>query len=161
MRRRLLAVVSALATTFALSGAVVASATTKSPISIQIRLSKTNVVPGVPIRGTAILTNASRKAILVDSCASDGWLFVGLMNKSISFNPAVASVFCAPSIVLRPGANRFSIVLSTRYQNCVPTSAERCPPPPALPKGRYRTSVVIIGLPKGTPAAPRPSVTVT
>jgi hypothetical protein len=163
MRNKVLIFFSALATTFVLSGALVAHAITKSPISIQVRLSRTSVLAGVPIHGVAIISNASDKTILVNSCATDGWLFVGLANKSVSFDPAVATVACASSIHLKPGANRFSIVVSTRYGECGSTTTPKCTGPvmPLLPKGLYHTSVVTLGLPKGTSAPTRLSVTIS
>jgi hypothetical protein len=147
----------ALAITFvALSicgGASAASAAHRSPISIRIVLGTTLAKAGTPIHGTAILTNTNRTRLVVEACAYNGWLFVGLTNQSVTFDPAVTTVGCAPSVTLKPGANRFRITVATTYQECEVHGTPRCTKngAPALPKGTYHTDVVTLGLPKGTP----------
>ena len=41
------------------------------------------------------------------------------MNKRIPFDPAMPVIACPPSIRLRPGPNRFPIVVVTTYQVCL------------------------------------------
>ena len=130
-----------------MAGASVAGATTRSPVSIRVNLDATTATAGHPIRGTAILTNSSGKTILVEACASDGWLFVGLTNKNIPYDPAVAAVACNATVKLEPGANRFVIEVSTDYQVCTMTGSPRCG---KLPDGTYHTAIETQGLPSGT-----------
>jgi len=134
-------------------GAPAANAAHRSPVSIRIVLDTTHAKAGTPIHGTAILTNTNRTRLLVETCAYNGWLLVGLTNKSVTFNPAVTSAACAPSVTLKPGANRFRITVATTYQECEVHGTPRCTKTgaPALPKGTYYTDVVALGLPKGTP----------
>jgi hypothetical protein len=128
--------------------ASVAGASGKSPVSIQIHLNVTTERAGHPIHGTAILSNDSSKTILVEACALDGWLFVGLTNKNVPFGPAVATVACNASIKLKPGANRFAIEVSTDYDVCYENGGT--PACGKLPSGTYHVAVTTIGLPKGT-----------
>ena len=135
----------------------------KAPITIHIKLDQTRVVAGTPIKGTAVLINNGSKAMLVQQCATDGWLAVGLANKQIQFSPGFALVACPPSVVLTPGPNRFPVKVSTSYESClqpggrsaifipkcVPRRVSTDPLPP-LPAGRYSTKVVTMGLPTNT-----------
>jgi hypothetical protein len=131
-------------------------------ITIRVKLDRTRVVVGTPIKGTAVLTNESSKAILVQQCATDGWLAVGLANKKIGFSPAWALVRCAPSVVLKPGPNRFPLKVVTTYESCLQPggqstifipkclSSDSSSILPPLPPGRYSTKVVTMGLPSNT-----------
>jgi len=134
---------------------------TKAPITIRIKLDKTRVVAGVPIKGTAVLTNTGSKGILVQQCAIDGWLAVGLANKAIRFSPGFSLVGCQPSVVLGPGPNRFPVTVLTTYQSCLQPGGQsttfipKCVsivassnPLPPLPAGRYSTKVITLGLPQ-------------
>jgi hypothetical protein len=132
-----------------------------APVEIHVRLDQTRVVGGLAIEGEATLTNTTSKAILVRQCAADGWLFVGLTNRTIPFDPAMPLIACPPSIRLHPGPNRFPVTVMTTYQECAQTggrSTTSVPPcvngsgPPPLPVGTYTTKVVTYGLPAGTPA---------
>ena len=137
------------------------------PIKIRITLSETRVRSGTPIKGEAVITNTTFKTITVQTCALDGWLEVGLVNKQITFEPARLLVGCPPSVQLSPGPNRFPLTVSTSYQSCLQRGGQSttyipsCTPtgPPALPAGHYTTKVFTFGLPSGTPAALPISVT--
>lgn len=124
-------------------------------VQVRITLDRTSVVRGTPIRGWAYLRNTTHKTVLVESCASDGWLFVGLSDSRIHYSAVVSSVACAPSVKLPPGVTRLPVVVSTRYQGCVMKKDQRGDPvcvvlgPPALPAGHYTTTLEVIGLPKG------------
>jgi hypothetical protein len=146
----------------------------KSPISIRITLNQSRVVAGMPIKGTAVLTNAGRKTMLVQQCAVDGWLEVGLANKTIPFSPGYFEVECPPSVVLRPGPNRFPVTVLTTYESCLEPGGQsvvfvpKCLSPeqagsssdlPPLPAGKYSTKLFTVGLPRHT--APSNSVVVT
>lgn len=132
-------------------------------VRVALHLDRT-VVPadGTPIVGEAVVTNTTRATITVETCQpppsrSDAWLFVGLANATISYNPAVATPACAPSIKLHPGANDFPITVMTTFQSCTqsPARATRQHPactrlgPPSLPPGTYTTRVLTYGLPAG------------
>ena len=139
-----------------------------SPIKIRITLSETRVRSGTPIKGEAVITNTTFKTITVQTCALDGWLEVGLVNKQITFEPARSLVNCLPSVRLSPGPNRFPLTVSTSYQSCLQRGGQSttyipsCTSTgalPALPAGHYRTKVFTYGLPSGTPAALPISVT--
>jgi len=136
-----------------------ATASGKSPVSIRVHLNVTTVRGGRPIHGTAILTNASPKTILVEACAYDGWLFVGLTNKNVTFDPAVAAVACNATIKLKPGTNRFPIAVSTDYGVCYENGGT--PACGRLPSGTYHVAVVTQGLPKGTSFESHLRVTLT
>jgi hypothetical protein len=152
VKRTLLSTILVASLVIGFMGVANASTSAKSPISVRVTLSRTEVVAGRSIRGEAVLTNSGTKTVLVQACAYDGWLFVGLANKQISYSPAIATVACMPSVRLTPGINRFSITVVTTYQECGGTTSPRCPKSgaPALPKGKYHTEVKILGLPSGT-----------
>jgi hypothetical protein len=133
-----------------------------APIMIRVKLDRTRVVVGTPIKGTAVLTNESPRAILVQQCATDGWLAVGLTNEKIGFSPAWALIRCSPSVVLKPGPNRFPLKVVTTYESCLQPggqstifipkclSSDSSSILPPLPPGRYSTKVVTMGLPSNT-----------
>ncbi len=141
------------------------NASPKVPLSIRILLSQTRVTTGQTIKGFAVITNNTSKSITVEDCALDGWLDVGLANKTIAYNPASPSVACLPTVHLHPGVNGFPIKVSTRFQSCGGTPTTVNNPPctaegtPSLPVGRYTTKVVTSGLPASTPAPSPVSVT--
>jgi hypothetical protein len=156
-RRLLLSVALLMVSVIAYTSAATASG--KSPVSIRVHLNVTTVRGGRPIHGTAILTNASPKTILVEACAYDGWLFVGLTNKSVTFDPAVAAVACNATIKLKPGTNRFPIAVSTDYGVCYENGGT--PACGRLPSGTYQIAVTTQGLPKGTSFESHIRVTLT
>ena len=130
-----------------------------APVEIRLALSTTHVVAGTQIRGEALLTNTTSRTITVNTCAIDGWLFVGLRNSRVSYEPIRALVLCSPTAHLRPGVNRVAVSISTRFQGCTGTASEATPQLPAcspqkteppLPVGRYTTKVATFGLPPGT-----------
>ncbi len=144
---------------------VVASAQTASPISIHVILYQSSVTAGTTIRGLATLTNSSPRPVIVQACAADGWLYVGLMNSRITYSVSRSTTKCAATVRLKPGVNRFALTVSTSYSACVRTKnsfVPRCTKngPPPLPKGHYTTSVITIGLPTGTRNPPPIAVTV-
>jgi hypothetical protein len=144
-----------------LGTSVAAGATGRSPVTIRIDLDATTVMAGRAIHGTALLTNTSDKTILVESCAVDGWLDVGLSNKNVSYEPIDPLIACAPSVKLRPGVNSFPVTVQTRYQVCFKKhGTPRCTKTgmPSLPKGTYHVDVVTAGLPKGTQSSANTSV---
>ena len=124
-------------------------ATTKPPVSVQIELNATTIRAGHSVHGTAIITNSSSASILVQGWSCDQWLYVGLANKHITYDPAVPTSACSNSVTLKPGKNRVPITLTTMYQVCgAGTQKGTVQVPhctksgmPALPKGRYHVVV--------------------
>jgi hypothetical protein len=112
-----------------------------------------------------VLTNTTKHRIVVNQCAINGWLAVGLENNVIPYDAYFSEVACAPTVYLRPGTNRFHVTVSTRYPGCTTNTLQVLPqsmPPctatgalPALPAGRYSTTVDIMGLTNLT-QTPRP-----
>jgi hypothetical protein len=131
------------------------------PVKVHLTLAEHRVVAGHPIKGTMLLTNTSDRAIIVNTCAIDGWLAVGLSGHGISpsfFHPAVG---CDPSVRLAPGTTRARVTVVTTYTtcsqsepggnapspsspNCTVSNGKQVPPP--LPAGRYSTVVQLVGL---------------
>jgi hypothetical protein len=150
--RRVISVV-VLATLAIIATASTSSATIKTPVSVQVQLNTTTIRAGHSIHGTAILTNASSTSIFVQGWDCGKWLFIGLANKNVAYDPAVATSACSNSVTLKPGANRVPITVSTQYQVCAgagPGTREvpRCTKVgmPALPKGTYHVVVITNGL---------------
>jgi hypothetical protein len=145
-------------TTAPISAPTTRSSSATAAVTIQIALTPTHVIAGKPLDGTAIVTNHTSKEIIVNACAQDGWLVVGLINAKIEFDPPNPLIACAPSIRLKAGSNRFPVTIMTTYQMCAnsPPYAENvpaCVPSglPPLPAGTYTTKVVTAGLPSDTP----------
>jgi hypothetical protein len=114
-----LSIVSALASPAAGSGTATKGQVANPQITIRITLDRTRVVAGTSIKGTAVLTNTTSKAMLVQQCAADGWLAVGLVSKAIGFNPVWSEIACPPSLLLAPGPNRFPVKVITTYGSCL------------------------------------------
>ena len=144
-----------------MGSSVAAGAASRSPVSLRINLDATSVIAGRSIHGTALLTNSSSKTILVETCALDGWLDVGLANKNVAYEPVSPLVACQPTVTLKPGINRFPITVETTYQVCQKHGTPRCTKTgmPSLPKGTYHVDVIAEGLPKGTRTSVKTSVT--
>ena len=159
-------VIAAVASTLSLPGFVSAATGRAASVTVQISLTRDRIGAGTSIPGTATVTNHTAKSILVKACANDGWLFVGLVNHFVKFDPPIATVYCSPSVRLAPGPNRFPITVRTTYLSCTnrgpQVAGPRCTPkgPPPLPNGYYDTKAIILGLPKGTVPPPAVGVTV-
>jgi hypothetical protein len=156
MARRVATIVAL--TLFSISmSAGASSATTKSPLSIRVDLTTTSIRAGHTVYGVALVTNSSSKSIRVQTWECDQWLLVGLANKDVPYDPAVAISACSDAIILEPGVNRVPITVSTMYQECAggPPTGKKidipwCPKTgmPALPKGTYHVVVITNGIPK-------------
>jgi hypothetical protein len=137
-----------------------------SPISIRLVLRHTSIMAGHVLKGEAIISNHSTKTILVETCAIDGWLDVGLSNKSYTYSPIDPLIACAPTVHLRPGVNHFPIKVSTDYQVCTKSRPTATLPScgksgmPTLPKGEYHTAVIMVGFPKNTATPSELNVTI-
>jgi hypothetical protein len=138
-----------------------AGASGSAPVAVRVNLTHHRAVAGDPIAATVVLTNTTEHRIVVNQCAINGWLAVGLENKVIPYDAYFSEVECAPTVYLRPGPNRFHVTVSTRYPGCttnihqvLPQSMPSCTASgasPALPAGRYSTTVDIMGLTTQTP----------
>jgi hypothetical protein len=141
-------------------GVAGASTSARPPIKVHLTLTQSQVVSGQPITGTVELTNTTDKSVTVNTCATNGWLAVGLSGQVDSYPFGSLLVACPPSIRLVPGANRFPVTLITTYASCVqpqPAGTAWAPVPtckvsnrrltkPPLPAGRYSTKLHIVGL---------------
>lgn len=115
---------------------------------------------GTSIRGYAEVTNASGKPVTIDN-ACNGWLYVGLTNRHLTFDPAIGGVGCK-SGQLPVGTTRIPIMVSTTYQQCKQPGGASIGPAlprcigrdhnvmPRLPAGRYVTKAVAVGLTHAT-----------
>ena len=162
-RRTIGTVVFALCIAVAGTGVVSAAATAKlkaSLITVRLSLQRTSVSPGTPIQATVIFVNSAHRAVTVETCARNGWLFVGLTSARIKFTAISTLVACAPTVHLRPGATRFAVTVRTSYSQCGGRPRSITNPPctpdgmPSLPAGRYHTDVQINGVPTGTTMPP-------
>jgi hypothetical protein len=149
------------------------SATSKTPVSVQVKLNTTTIRAGHSIHGIVILTNSSSKSILVEGFNCNQWLFVGIASKQVAYDPAVATSACPNSVTLKPGMNRVPITVSTKYDVCgggaqkgtiqVPHCAGvgKRMGMPALPRGVYHVVVLTNGLPQFAPYVSRVRVTLS
>jgi len=134
------------------------TADTTSSLSIRITLDKATVTAGVNLRGVAYITNSSDQSVLVPSCNKGGLLAVGIQNKTIPWQLAIAGVGCTMNYHVPPGTMRIAFEAFTTYDTCAPQSSDSngssplCVDqrPPPLPKGTYHTVVGMLGLPPGT-----------
>lgn len=139
------------------------------PIRVSVVLPVHHVVAGRLLKATVVLRNTTTKPIIVQQCAIDGWLAVGLTGKVDSYPFGHEAVGCGATVKIKPGANRFPIHITTSYAactgaspagnrpnaispNCVLEAGRQSPPP--LPAGSYTTKVDIVGLDGLTGPAP-------
>lgn len=152
------------ALTAVLSGLVAAGPGAAPPVVVQRHLDRTGVRPG-PIEGVVDLVHTTAPRITVETCATDGWRFVALVNRHVAFQPAFALVACPPSIHLRPGSNRFPVTALTTYEE---GGFARYPRRirgrgtkgrasiPELPRGTSCTRTAVVGGPRHS-ELPRPT----
>jgi hypothetical protein len=140
-----------------------ADAATKSPLSMQVDLNVTTIATGHAIHGTAIIMNASSKAIEIQTWNCDQWLYVGLAKKNVPFEPTILLSSCSSPIDLLPGATRIPITVSTKFESCEVGGTPRCPKfgMPSLPTGKYHIAVFTNGVPNISYKAGRSRVTLT
>ena len=173
MRARRLIIVVVVALFSLACEASASSATNKTPVSVRVQLNVTTIRAGHSIHGTAIITNSSSESILVQGWSCSQWLYVGLANKVIAYDPAIPASACYDSVTLKPGQNRVPITVSTRYDVCEDGPQKgtpelpHCPKVstgvgmPALPKGTYHVVVLTIGQSQFAPYASRIRVTLS
>jgi hypothetical protein len=145
------------------AGIASAGASVLPPLSIRVVLNVTTIATGHNIRGTAIITNSTSKVIVVQTWECDQWLYVGLANRHVKYQPTILLSGCAASIDLMPGANRLPITVSTKYQSCEVRGTPRCTKSgmPSLPVGRYHIAVITNGVPMISYKSGRLRVTLT
>jgi hypothetical protein len=149
------------------SGLAGAAGSSSFPVQVRVSLTQHEVTAGQPIKGSVVLTNTTHKMITVNSCAANGWLQVGLKGHGYTYSATSLAIACAPSVRLRPGANRFPVTVLTSYEECLQpggqslTSLPACTATgqPPLPTGKYSTVTSIFGLPRLTQAPDREIVT--
>lgn len=155
----------------------VANAAPPPPIRVHVLLSSHQVVAGQIIKGSVVLTNTTTKPIIVNTCAINGWVAVGLSGRVDSYPFGHTEVGCNPSVKIKPGVNRFRVSVITAYAVCTAPSPSGSSHPtslspncvlskgkvvaPPLPAGRYRTKVDIVGLDGLTRAAKSVTVSLT
>jgi hypothetical protein len=123
-------------------------------MKVHLTLHKDKVVAGQTIKGTVLFTNTTSRTIIVKTCAKDGWLQVGLKGHGYTYEANSLLIECKASIRFRPGANRFSVIVLTRYEKCTQPGGQSVTPihictpsgPPALPAGKYSTIIDIAGI---------------
>ena len=129
---------------------------TRSPLALRVRLDHTTVEAGTSIKGEVTVVNTTTGDIMVETCAADGWLDVGLTGHGVTFAPAHIQIACLPTVQLPPGTTRSPVTVLTSYNGCAPPGDATSDPatprcvanvPPPLPVGRYRVDVVTTGLP--------------
>jgi hypothetical protein len=150
------------------TSAQVTQGTSQQPITARLLLEQTNAGAGKPIRGEMTLTNTTTQPISVP-CGS--WIYVGLTNSTIKYDPAQPANLCAPESALPPGPSTFQVSILTTYTSCsysLSTNAnvphcksgqgvDRIPP---LPPGTYYTKIVF-GWADSKQIATPPSIEVT
>ncbi len=154
--------------TFIMGSFTVTATASGSPphrIEVHVILVQHRAVAKQAIAGTVILTNTTASVVTVDTCASDGWLAVGLSGQVNSYPFGQLLVGCSATVRLAPGPNRFPVRVITTYAGCVqpqPAGGSHPTPDfpwctvagsPPLPEGRYVTKVNIVG-PSGLTQAP-------
>lgn len=124
-------------------------------ITDSIHLDKTRVVTGNNIKGTLIVTNASRHTIklLYRGCRPAYGL--ALTNGTILASPAFAAICTNVPLTITPGVNKFPVTVSTSYQGCtrspeapgsnLPQCIDTGEVPP-LPPGKYLAALVGLDL---------------
>jgi hypothetical protein len=169
MRRNLVFAAVAVVLVIAVLVAASGTADTSSSLSVRITLDKTTVPAGTRLDGVAYITNSSDRSVLVPSCNKGGLLAVGIQNKTIPWQLAIAGVGCTTNYHVPPGTMRIAFQVFTTYDSCVrqasnavgsePLCVDQRPPP--LPTGKYYTVVGMLGLPPGTKLSPPLSVNLT
>ena len=97
MRKTWQAFVAASATLVFVGVSGSAGAIGSAPVAVRVNLTHDRVVVGTPIVSTVVLTNTTKHRIVVNQCAINGWLAVGLENKVIPYDAYFSEVECAPT----------------------------------------------------------------
>ena len=156
------------------AGASSSSVAVVHGLRVTLELARTSVKAGTPIPAMLVVDNLTRRAI-TSPCGVD--YAVGLSNSQIFFNPAFAAM-CQLHQSIAAGITRVKLTIITTYSACSQGGQPDGPMPgclpgpmgagshftvaPPLPRGTYRTSVVIDGLPSRDVAIPGPiAVTLT
>ena len=132
----------------------------RAPVVESLTLDSHRVVSGDDLSAIVTFTNTTNHVIVVQSCARNQWLFVGLVNGSTKYEPATTTIACAPTVRLTPGRNTFAVTIHTGPEPCAwgysPRTPSGCPDPRAwvLPPGQYSTKVIVVGLPTSSSKPP-------
>jgi hypothetical protein len=138
----------------------------RPPLSVHILLRETTVPAGTPIKGVAIVRNATGHRLVIVDC-NGTWLQVGLTSATVRY--LFTWAHCLTFTTVPAGTTHVPIRVATTYGGCarmavgdLPACLRTTHGPPPLPPGRYVTKVVTLA-PKGVriPAPPPIRVKVT
>jgi hypothetical protein len=129
-------------------------------VAARLELCQKSTVSGYPLRAVLVIANHTDRTLATYQCPSN-WIFSGVVNGVLSSDPAVASVttLCRTngSPYVPPGNSYMTVELPTVSSSCdrgatvIQQGTLPCTRnggwPPALPRGRYMTSVQLSGLP--------------
>lgn len=127
-------------------------------ISVRAELCQLSAVSGEPLKAVLVFTNVTDLTLATRECPNH-WVFAGVVSGAYSSVPGVTDDLCrttgAPYVT--PGVSYMTIELPTFSSSCdrgATVTQDGTPPctkqggwPPALPLGRFRTYVQILGLP--------------
>jgi hypothetical protein len=134
-------------------------------ISVRLELCQASGVSGRPLKALLVFANDTHLTLAIRECP-DQWVIAGVVRGQSSSVPGVLADLCrtnGPPFV-PPGVSYMTIELPTFSSGCdrgatvtyggTPPCTKRGGWPPALPLGRYRTSVEVLGLPIRSPWLP-------
>jgi hypothetical protein len=162
MALRIVSAAVALGLTVGYPTSVGASSDHTSSISIRVSLDRTEVIAGRPIQVVVLITNSSKRPVVIQECGPVGWITIGIGNRRVPFLHVVPTSLCFGSFALKPGVTRFRVSVGTTYVVCSQVSPSRSPGEPVclhptshpemppLPRGKYHTVFLAPGLPRGT-----------
>ena len=141
-------------------------------IVVSLELTQTTVPVGTTINATLVIDNLTGRTVK-PGCGVK--YAVGLTNGQFPFHPAFPA-YCAANQLLSTGKTRYPVTIATTYPGCSQSGqpdgampgclpgpmggGSRFSVVPPLPKGTYRTAVVLTGPPSELLHLPAP-VTVT
>ena len=132
------------------------SSVTKGDFTTTLTLDRTAVTAGASIKATLVIDNHTSGAVRLP-CLVNGDMTMGLANSAVPSMFASGLVACQDSLPV--GKSAYHETIRATYPTCSvdgPTDASspRCDPGgavPALPVGRYHTTISWFGMPKQIP----------
>ena len=134
-------------------------------ISVRLVLCEAHVVSGRPLKAVLVVVNHTHRTLATHVCPGE-LVYAGVKRGRFNSVPGALADLCGtigPPYV-PPGASYITIQLPTVSASCdrgatmtymgTPPCTKHGGWPPALPPGRYRTSVEIYGLPLRSPMLP-------
>lgn len=131
-----------------------ASTPAHATVAIEVVPDSTSVQAGHDLPATVHLENLTGHPLPFNAGMCDGTVAIGIASDAIPFDPAFAAMGCAKMML--PAAGRtYRGVISTRYGGCIGAGGTSLDGKeiacnadgtmPALPAGRYRTAIAVIG----------------